>query len=307
MEREGGLHRQARVEGSDDSKYWSSVVGHAPLLYLEHAGARLERSRIDMNGARAKYLRVSFSNVPADFVVKQIRVELRADKSEPEREWLTLPGREGKPGEVLFDTEGRFPVDRARPALPQPNTVAQVQLLTRERSEDAWRSVAAATVYRLNRDGGRTAQRRYPLPGQRRPLLAAARRAEGRRPRRRRSCGSRSAGCRTRWCSSRAARRHSRSATAAKLAKSGALPVATVFPGYPERDITTAGIAKIWRHRRQGRASPRSPIQAATCVVQSIPARRSAGCCWSALIIGVLIVIWMAFRLLRDLGNTNQG
>ena len=300
-----GFTGSARVEGSDDLKYWSSLVGHAPLLYLEHAGARLERSRIDMNGARAKYLRVSFSNVPADFAVKEIRVELRADKSEPEREWLTLPGREGKPGEVLFDTEGRFPVDRARLALPQPNTVAQVQLLTRERSEDAWRSVAAATVYRLNRDGGeqRSADIRFPANADRYWLLRVEQKGGG--------LGGGEVGLEIGWLPHEVVfvARGAAPFTlgyGSKLAKSGALPVATVFPGYPERDITTAGIAKIGDIG--GKAEPSAladPSRYLRSAIDSGEAKRWL--LWSALVLGVLIVIWMAFRLLRDLGKTNQG
>jgi len=83
---------------------------------------------------------VSFDGVAPDFQLTVVRVELRAQKPEPAREWVSLPAAAGKvPGELVVDTQGHFPVDRVKLALPQPNTVAQIQLSTRERAEEPWR------------------------------------------------------------------------------------------------------------------------------------------------------------------------
>jgi hypothetical protein len=301
-----GFTGRARVEGSDDLKSWNSVVDNAPLLYLEHAGARLERSRIDMHGARAKYLRLSFGDVPADFAVKEIRVELRADKSEPEREWQTLVGRDVKdrPGEVQFDTEGRFPADRARLVLPQPNTVAQVQLLSRDRSEDPWRSVAAATVYRLNRDGAelRSADIRFGANADRYWLLRVEQRGGG--------LGGGETRLEIGWLPHEVVFAARGAAPfmlgyGSKLAKSDALPVATVFPGYPERDITTAGVARVGDIG--GKAEPSVLSDPGRYMRQAIDSGQAKRwLLWIALIIGVMLVVWMAFRLLHDLGKTKQ-
>lgn len=302
-----GFSGSARVEGSDDLKSWNAVVSNAPVLHLEHAGARLERNRIDMQGARAKYLRLSFRDVPADFAVKEIRVELRADKTEPEREWQSLAGRDAKdrPGEMLFDTEGRFPVDRVRLSLPQPNTVALSQLLSRERSEDPWRSVAAATVYRLNRDGTelRSADLRFSANADRYWLLRVDQKGGG--------LGAGEVRLEIGWLphevvfAARGAAPFS-VGYGNKLAKSGALPVATVFPGYPERDVTAAGVARVGdiggKAEPSGLSDPGRYVRGA---IESGEAKRWL--LWLALVVGVLLVVWMAFRLLHDLGKTKQG
>jgi hypothetical protein len=302
----GGFTGSARVEGSDDLKSWSAVVSNAPVLHLEHAGARLERNRIEMQGARAKFLRLSFRNVPADFTVKEIRVELRADQTEPEREWQSLAGRDVKdrPGEVLFDTEGKFPVDRARLSLPQPNTVAQVQLLSRERSEDPWRSVAIATVYRLNRDGTelRSADIRFSANADRYWLLRVDQKGGG--------LGAGEARLGIGWLPHEVvfAARGAAPFTVAygnKLAKSGALPVATVFPGYPEREVTAAAVARVGDI--VGKAEPSGLSDPGRYVRNAIDSGQAKQwLLWIALVIGVMLVVWMAFRLLRDLGNTKQ-
>ena len=40
------------IEGSEDLKYWRTLAGAATVLYLEHAGQRLERRRIELASDR---------------------------------------------------------------------------------------------------------------------------------------------------------------------------------------------------------------------------------------------------------------
>jgi hypothetical protein len=49
-----GFAGRARVEGSEDLKSWHSLAANSPVLLLEHAGARLERNRVELSGVRAK-------------------------------------------------------------------------------------------------------------------------------------------------------------------------------------------------------------------------------------------------------------
>ena len=150
-----GFSGHAQVEGTDDFKQWQSVATSAPILALQHEGASLERSRVELGGTRARYLRLALTGVPRRFALKQVRVELRPETLQPTRAWLTVTGVAGKAnGEWLFDSGGHFPVDRVRLQLPEPNTVAQVQLLTRERVDDRWRPAASGIAYRLSGDAG---------------------------------------------------------------------------------------------------------------------------------------------------------
>jgi len=56
-------------------------------------------------------------------------------------------------GSHRFDLAGQFPADRLRLLLPQANSVAAVELLSRAREADPWRRVTTATVYRLGSAG----------------------------------------------------------------------------------------------------------------------------------------------------------
>src|SRR6185503_9163345 len=86
------------------------------------------------------------------------RAEFSDLTTEAPREWRRIgEGKAGAAGEYRFDLGGRFPVDRVRFELPQPNTIAQVELLSRERTDQPWRPVTRGVIYRLRQGGGEIA------------------------------------------------------------------------------------------------------------------------------------------------------
>jgi hypothetical protein len=297
-----GFSGAVRVDGSDDFKQWSALVADAPVLFLEHRGARLERNRVELGGARAKYLRASFSGVPDDFALKDVRIELRADRVEPARERLSLIGEEvkGRRGEYLFDTGGRFPVDRLRLALPQPNTVAQVQFLTRERAEDPWRAASSATVYRMRRNGAdvENPDIRVAVNPNRYWMLRADLIGGG--------LGAGEVRMEIGWLPHEVlfAARGAAPFTLAygsKAAKPGAIALNTVLPGYREGDLSATKLAVVGEISGAGEPRPvlRDPLQFLRNAAESGEAKKWA--LWAALVVGVLLLAWMAFRLMREL------
>jgi hypothetical protein len=143
------------VEASDDLKTWRMLAANAPLVSLQHGGARLEQSRIEFRSRKPKYLRIAWSAMPAGATLGGLRAELGDARVDTVRQWETVPGRAlvDKAGDYIFDTQGVFPADRARLELPEANTVVQVQLFSRSRGDKDWRPVTRATVYRLRRGG----------------------------------------------------------------------------------------------------------------------------------------------------------
>ena len=298
-----GFTGHVHVEASDDLKAWRSAAS-APILFLQHDGARLERNRVELADAKAKYFRLSFSGVPVEFALKEIRVELRSDKPEPAREWLALGGKEGKSrGELEFDTGGHFPVDRLRLALPQPNTVAEVQFLARQREDDAWRPVARNTVYRLGGGAEKSAEVRSPevvVPptSERYWLLRVEQRGGG--------FGSGEVKLEIGWLphelvfAARGAAPFT-FAYGSRSAKPGALPAATVVPRRPDGELAPAKLAAL---------GPVSEARPPKVSIFSDPMRflgeegeAKKWLLWSALVGGVLILAWMALRLLREMGK----
>jgi hypothetical protein len=152
-----GFAGKLRVDASDDLGSWRMLAAGAPLVNLEVASQRLQQKRIELPQQKVKYLRLSW--VPQGAGSPQpeltsVRGDLVEKTVEAPREWVNVePAKGEKPGEYLFDLRGHYPVDRVRLHLPEPNTVAQVELLARDKSDTPWRSVARGVAYRLRRDG----------------------------------------------------------------------------------------------------------------------------------------------------------
>ncbi len=150
----GGFSGRLRVDCSDDLERWSTLVAAAPLLSLEYGGQRLERRQVELPGIRCKYLRLSWPAAQAPLILTGLEGRAAPAVVEPARRWKPLTVTAGKqPGEYEFVLAASLPLDRLRIDLPEPNTLVDVELLTREREQDAWRSAGRAVVYRLMRDG----------------------------------------------------------------------------------------------------------------------------------------------------------
>jgi hypothetical protein len=153
-----GFAGKIRVDASDDLGSWRTLVAGAPLVNLEMAGQRLQQKRVELPQHKVKYLRLSWVPQGAGAALP----ELASASGEPvertveaAREWVQAePAKGEKPGEYAFDLRGRHPVDRVRLHLPEPNTVAQVEWLARDKADQPWRPVARGVAYRLRRDGG---------------------------------------------------------------------------------------------------------------------------------------------------------
>jgi hypothetical protein len=293
-----------RVEASDDLKRWRTLTEGAPLLYLEHEGERLEQKRVELSAVQPRYLRLSFSGVRPDFMLKQVGLELRADLRQPERDWLGTLGAPDlrKPGEYVFDTGGHFPVDRLRFALPQPNTVAQARLFARDRPEESWQPVTAATLYRLRRESRDISNPDVVVPTDARRywLLQVDQRGGG--------LGSGDVRLEFGWIPHElvfAARGTAPFSLAygMKGAKPGAMPIATVVPGYKSGEPIPAKVAAVSVQAPLTRESAslfRDPAAFTKAAMDSGEAKKWA--LWAALVVGVLVLGWMAFALLRQLG-----
>jgi hypothetical protein len=298
-----GFTGQARVESSDDLKSWYPITTNAPILSLQHAGASLERSRVEIPGARGRYLRLSLTGVPERFVLKEIRVELRPEVAPPAREWLALNGTAGKSsGEWLFDTGGHFPVDRVRLRLPQPNTVTQVQLLTRERMEDNWRPAASGIAYRLSASGADIVNPDIAVGAKsdRYWLVRVEQRGGG--------VGAGELGLDIGWLPQEVvfAARGAAPFTVgfgSEKHTPGALPLAAVLPRRPDGEPVDVSVAKVGAV--SGVAEEPALLSEPLRYVQRLAARRDVKKwgLWTALVAGVLLLGWMALRLLRDVGR----
>jgi hypothetical protein len=140
-----------RVEASDDLGYWQTLVDAAPIANLRAGDARLVERRIETRAMRSKFWRLSWVGEQAPFEIASVTVEPAGDRADVGRPSLALKGTPvpGKPGEFEFDIGAQLPVDRVNLALPELNSVVEVQLLSRATPKLAWQPVTRSGFYRL--------------------------------------------------------------------------------------------------------------------------------------------------------------
>jgi hypothetical protein len=148
------FHGQVQLQASPDLAQWNELVANAPITRLRFGGHRLERNRIEFAPAKAPYLRLTWRPGSKPPALTTVTAELSAS-AQTARVFVDAKGSAvaGAPGEYAFDLGGGPPVDRLRVALPNANTVAAVEVLSRRGTKDEWRPVARSTLYRLQQNG----------------------------------------------------------------------------------------------------------------------------------------------------------
>lgn len=301
-----GFAGKLRIDASDDLGSWRTLVAAAPLVNLEMAGQRLQQKRVELPQQKVKYLRFSWVQQGAGAA----RPEMTAASGEPveraveaPREWAQVePAKGEKPGEYLFDLRGRHPIDRVRLHLPEPNTVAQVQLLARDRDEQDWRPVARGVAYRLRRDSGEVTSPDLAVgvTTDRYWLLRVDQRGGG--------IGSGAPKLDAGWVPHTlvfAARGEPpfQLAYGNRDAKQGGYPIDTLIPGYTDASLSRIRTAKVGAQQTTNvsgaKALEQQELGGEARLKEQIDWKRWS--LWGALVLGVLVLGAMAWRLARQM------
>jgi Protein of unknown function (DUF3999) len=294
----GGMNTRIRVEASDDLNQWRTLVGDAPLLDLEYDGRRLVRDRVEFRQLPTKYLRISWPAAQAPLQLNAARAEFGDRVLDTPRQWTEALGAAvtDKENEYQFDLGGALPVDRIAIELPELNSVVPAQLLARAAPEEPWRPVTSLVSYRLRQDGGEISA--PPLivasAGYRYWLLRVDPKSGG--------LGRGQPRMRAGWVPQEivfAAR-----GTGPFLiaygnvsAASSALPVSTLVPGYTLAGQPLGAIAVA----HTGVAAPLGHLEQA-----KPPREYRRATLWGVLILGVVVLAWMAWQLSRQLNASSS-
>jgi hypothetical protein len=282
-----------RIDASDDLLAWRSVVTDGMLVDLVYAGRRLIRDRIEFAPTKASYFRVSWAAGRPAMALSMIRAERGGRTVEPPRQWREAAGTlvTGASGDYEFDLGGPFPVDRVALELTELNSVVPAQLSARGAPTEPWRPLAATVFYRLRDPGGEVASAPLVIAGggQRYWLLRVDPRSGG--------VGRNAPRLAFGWQPQElafAARGPAPFVLAygSRSAISGALPLATLVPGYdPAKGPgDNVGVARL------GAPIPLGGMQR---LVAPIDTRRWI--LWGTLVLGALALGWMAWRLTREM------
>jgi hypothetical protein len=290
-----GFTGSVRVESSDDLAHWSTLVPQAPVVMLQFAGQRLERKQVEFSAARCKYLRLSWPMGQPPLDLTAVRARPGSVIVEPPRAWHAVTATPARQGEFEFDLGGQFPLDRLRVELPQDNTVVLAQLLSTRDPTGEWHPVTSAVLYRL-RQGDQTVTNpdlATSISHDRYWLLRVDQKGGG--------IGRGTVTLHAGWVPQTlvfVARGNGpfQLAYGSARALPTAFPIESLVPGFRSDLPLQASTARALEQRTlKGAAALR-------------PARDvRAWTLWGVLILGVLLLAWMAWRLARQLASTTSA
>lgn len=139
------------VEGSNDLTVWVRLVANAAVAVLAADGHSVRVARVSMRPARYRYYRIVQTAGAMPLPLKGVQVRSSATAA-VSRSWKTLAGVPGDDG-VMFDTGGRFPVDRITLERDGDSFLQSFELFSRASATTRWRSHGTMTVYRLSVEG----------------------------------------------------------------------------------------------------------------------------------------------------------
>ena len=280
-----------RIDASDDLVDWRTIRHDATLVLLEHGGQRLVRNRVDLSPTKARYLRLSWG--PARPLVEFTGVtgEFGSRPLEPPREWRTVAGSPvpDREGEYQYDLGGAFPVDRIAIDLAAPNSIVPASIFARNAANEPWQAAGSTVFYRIAQPAADSPP--FAVDGRPRRywMLHLDPRAG--------VTGPAAPGLRASWQTQEivfAARGRGPFVLAFGKydAPAGSLPIETLVPDYATKRALPATVAVA-------RTAASVDLGGATRLQKPPDTRRWV--LWGALLLGALVLGWMAWRLARDM------
>ena len=146
-----------QIEGSDDLLNFSSLVSAAPVTRLMHAGRRLEQLRVELPENTARYLRLTIVSQGGEPTISAVHGRRAAAVRLAPRESRFVSGVvEGKGLE--FDLGARLPVVGIAVDLVEDNSFLEARLLCADagslvdkQGERTWTLLGVTRLYRLSR------------------------------------------------------------------------------------------------------------------------------------------------------------
>lgn len=291
-----------RVESSDDLQQWQQHNTVGAVATLSAGEQRLNRNRIEFPAVQARYFRLCIS--PAQGVPRIDNVTPRFESLQPTQRRETaryvITPVTGKSGEYLARSNGYMPVDRLRLIFPDENSLAGVNILSRNDDKSPWIERGCGTFYRLRREAAVVESGALEIaPTTDRQWLIRVHPSGG-------GLGNRLPQLEVGWQPHRlifAARGDAPFCLAYGSAHTGQITL--------RDDSITSGLAE-WEKQQikplPAQAGPSLESGGRQALKPRIPATTwRKVMLWGALLSGVLVLAWMAWRLVREMGLDGTG
>jgi len=285
-----GLQRFS-IEASDDLQHWQAW-GEGQVARLAFADELVEQREVGLPGRNARYLRLLWHSPQTAPTLTSAQIVGAHTGSLPQPLAWSEPfaGKVDKPGEYSWQLPTGLALERLKFDIAQPNSLAPGTLYGRTDAKGAWQVLGSGLLYRLTQNGQDVVQDEIQLPG----LVAQQLKLE---------VDERGGGLGAEAPKLQVAVRATQLVFLARgsgpyvltvgssTVKAANLPLATLIPDYSVQKLAELGTAKL----------------ISTLVVPAIPAAPPAESSidfkrvglWAVLVIGVLLLGWMAISTLR--------
>ncbi|MDX5374112.1 MAG: DUF3999 domain-containing protein [Pseudomonadaceae bacterium] len=279
------------IEASDDLQHWRRWED-GQIARLSFDGERVEQREVVLPGAKARYLRLLWQapqQAPALLAVRVVSIENQA--AAPSLAWSApLRPTSSKAGEYSWELPLSLPLQKIRVELPAGNVLAPVSLASRGAGKLEWQPLTRGLLYRLPQDGREVLQDEIELWGT--PVQQLRLRVDARGG----GLGSEGPTIRVAVRATQVvflARGSApyRLALGDASARSAALPLGTLIPGYEPRRLAELGRAIAPQE------VPAAVREVADAAQASADWKRIG--LWGVLLAGVALLGGMAFSLLR--------
>lgn len=282
------------IEASDDLQHWQQWPD-GQIARLSFADERIEQREVVLPGAKARYLRLLWQSPRQAPVLRAARlINIARQPMNVPLVWsVPLSPTSAKADEYRWELPLSLPLQRLRLSLPQGQVLAPVSLSARSEGKLEWRALASALLYRLPEGGKEVLRDEVELHGA--PVQQLRLRVDMRGG----GLGQEKPTLQVAVWGTQVvflARGSApyRLAVGEASARSAALPLATLMPGYEPQRLASLGRAM---------ASEQVPenIRQAAQRAQSAADWKRIGL-WAVLLAGVALLGVMALSLLRKDG-----
>lgn len=164
---QGDFVTALQIESSDDLSHWQTLLSRATATHLAYGQHTLIQNEFELPLRKAKYLRLTWQGKMAlqlDKVVLSFAQSYNVE-AQP-RQWTQVPPEryDAKTQSYYFDSAAKLPIDRFAVSLPQRNSLVSVDVESADTPQGPWYSRYHGLLYDLQQEGERLTNPDILLP-----------------------------------------------------------------------------------------------------------------------------------------------